>query len=102
MSQDYDDLERRALGAIETVRRVADEHSRIIIGSVAIAFLLSFLGIINPSIPDWWPLVIWGLVAAGGTAFVASIYLYALIPDKEGTLLISLRGDDDGGEIWEL
>jgi hypothetical protein len=102
MTQDYDDLERRALDALETVRRVADEHSRIIIGTIAIAFLASFFGIINPSIPDWWPLIIWGVVAAVGTAFVASIYLYALIPDKEGILLVSLRGDDDGGEIWEL
>lgn len=33
----------------------------------------------NPSVPAWWP----------------------LIPGKGGIPLVSLRGNEDGGEIWE-
>ena len=99
---EYDDLESKALDKLDSIQRAADENSQIIIGTLAVAFLASFFGIINPSIPTWWPLIPWMLVAAGVVAFVAGIYIYALIPEDEGILLVSLRADQDGGEIWEL
>lgn len=102
MIDQYDDLDRRALDTLESIQQTADEHSQIIIGTLALAFLGTFAGVFNPSVPAWWPLIPWMLAAAGVTAFVAGLYIYALIPDKEGILLVSLRGGEDGGEIWEL
>lgn len=99
---EYDDLERRALDTLDKIQRKADEHSRIIVGTAAISFLASFFGIINPKIPTWWPLIPWMIAAATVTAVFAGLAIYALIPEKEGILLISLRGDEDGGQIWEL
>lgn len=99
---EYDDLERRALDTLDTIKRTFNEHSRIIIGTAAIAFLAAMFGIIDPSIPAWWPLIPWMLLAGMVAAFVAAIWIYALIPEREGILLVSLRADEDGGQVWEL
>jgi hypothetical protein len=102
MSEKYDDLERRTLETFDRIGGIFEEHSRIVVGTLAIAFLLTFAGIINPSIPAWWPLIPWMFAAAGATAFIVSGAIYALIPEKDGILLVSLRGDEPGGEIWEI
>jgi hypothetical protein len=103
MTDQYDDLDRRALDTLESIQQTADEHSQIIIGTLALAFLGTFAGVFNPSVPAWWPLIPWMLAAAGVTAFVAGLYIYALIPDKDGILLVRLRADHPNGRgIWEL
>ncbi|SDJ52503.1 hypothetical protein SAMN05216226_104229 [Halovenus aranensis] len=98
----YDDLERRAMEKLDAVQRVADENSQIIIGTLAVVVVLSLSGIINPGVPAWWPLIPWMVGAAAVTAAGAGIYIWKLVPEPEGILLVSLRGDKPGGEIWEL
>ncbi|MFC7057236.1 hypothetical protein [Halovenus salina] len=99
--QDHD-LEDRALDALDSVRQTADENSQIIIGFLGVVALLSLTGIISLSVPAWWPLVPWMIAAAAVTAVGAGIYIWKLVPEEEGILLVSLRADEPGGEIWEL
>ena len=94
--------EQQALDTLDTLRRKADEHSRELIIIAAAGLLLSMLGVISPSIPWWWPIVPAILIASGLAAYGAAQLIAAMLPDPEGILLVSLRADQDGGEIWEL
>jgi len=103
MTEPRTELERKALRGFDGIRAKADEHSRllIIIGTLAVA--LSMLGVINPSLPDWWPLVPLMLLAAGIAGYLAAGRVYDLIPDREGIILVSFTTTDGkGGEIWEV
>jgi len=103
MKEPRTDLERKALRGFEGIRSKADEHSRLIIVIAAIGLLLSMLGIINPSFPDWWPLVPIMAIAAGIAGYGGAGKVYELIPDRDGILLISFTTTDGkGGEIWEV
>jgi hypothetical protein len=103
MKEPRTDLERKALHGFDSLREKADEHSRLLIIIGAIGLLLSMLGIINPSLPDWWLLVPIMVVAAGIAGYFGAAKVYELIPDREGILLISFTTTDgSGGEIWEI
>jgi len=103
MTDPRTDLERKALHGLDGIRQKADEHSRLLIVVVAVGVLLSMLGVINPSVPQWWPLIPIIGIAAGIAGYLGAGKVYELIPDREGILLISFTTTDGkGGEIWEI
>jgi len=103
MKEPRTDLERKALHGLEWIWQKADEHLRLLIVIAAFGLLLSMLGVINPSLPQWWPLIPIMAIAAGIAGYGGAGKVYELIPDRDGILLISFTTTDGkGGEIWEI
>lgn len=96
------DLERRALDKSKGIRSFAGENSQYLIAGFTALVILQFAGVINVGLPDWWPIVGIMIASAGVTGYLASDKIAALIPDKDGILLVAFEADGKGGEIWEL
>lgn len=103
MTQEKSDIERTVLSIAETVRKNAEENSRLLIVGAGLVFVLQLTGIISLGLPSYWPIV--GIVIGAGSVagWMASDRLYSLIPEEEKITLIAFHtADGTGGEIWEL
>jgi len=95
-------LEERTLTTADSLRGSIVDNSRILILGSAGVMLAQWAGWINLGIPAWWPLIPAIAAAAGLAGYVAGDLIADLIPEEEGILVVSLRADEDGGQIWEL
>ena len=102
MTDEYEDLEARWSARLEGLRAFLKEHDRPLIGTAIAAVFGTWMGVFNPSWPDWWPIVPVMGVAALVAGYFASEKIYALIPEEPTVLIVTLRGDEPGGEIYEL
>ena len=84
------------------LRELLSDNSRIIILGGGVLAVLQLLGVVSLGLPGWWPLAATVVLAAGAAAHVGAEKIAALLPDEQGILLVSLRGDRDGGAIYEL
>lgn len=100
---DISGVEQTTLSAIDSIKQIAEENSRIIVvGSLGL-FALNWIGIISLGLPSWWPVVAAVVVSGLVAGWAASDRLYSLIPeDTKITLVAFETGEGEGGEIWQL
>lgn len=97
------EIERKALGALESVKQTADENSRVLLIGGALLLTANWVGWINLGLPGWWPLAAGIVVSAGAAAYVGADKVAELIPEEDGIWLIAFHtADGKGGEIWEI
>lgn len=96
------DIETQLAQSIAGIRQWLDSHSRLVILGSSGILGLQFLGVIDIGLPEWWPILGAVIVAAGVAGYFGGEKVAELIPSKDGIILVSLRADEPGGEIWEL
>jgi PHD/YefM family antitoxin component YafN of YafNO toxin-antitoxin module len=99
---DYDELEERWLQRLNNLSETAQENGEYVLGAIVLAVFGIWSGVLDPDWPAWWPIIpIMGITALI-VGYLASDKIYALIPNKQGILLIALRADKDGGAVYEI
>lgn len=97
------DLEQKVLNLGNNLAGWIGENSRLLLLIGALVALLQWAGIIDLSIPWWWPLAAIIVVAAGAAGYVGADKISELIPEEDGILLIAFDASEGkGGEIWEI
>jgi hypothetical protein len=99
---DYDELEERWLQRLNSLSETAQENGEYVLGAVVLAVFGIWSGVLDPDWPAWWPIIPIMGVAALIAGYFGAERIYELIPEEDGILLVSLRGDEPGGEIWEI
>lgn len=99
---EYDDLEARWLARLASLRAFVADNSRLLLVAGIAAVFGVWAGVFEPDWPAWWPIVPIMGVAALVAGYLGSDKIYALMPEEPKVLLVTLRADEPGGEIYEL